>query len=204
MQRVVTVWVVLCLAAGAASAADMSWVEKSNEHAQVVLSAFAKLAPEGAASMGVDGLDENITDLSPGLHERSQRIIKEVIAELEHRLADEQDTKVRQDLEILLKASKDSMRSQELDHENMLPYINVNQSVFRGIRALIDPQVSRDRYPSAVVRIEKYAGLAEGYEPFTELAKKLSQERFDVEGLVGPYRGEVEQDLERAETPRLL
>ncbi|MDH3339298.1 MAG: DUF885 domain-containing protein, partial [Gammaproteobacteria bacterium] len=111
-----------------------------------------------------------------------------------------QDTKVRQDLGILLKAAKDSMRSQELDHENMLPYINVNQSIFGGIRALIDPQISRDRYASAVVRIEKYAGLAEGYEPFTELAKKLSQERFDVAGLVGPYRGEVEQDLERAET----
>ncbi len=200
MQRVVSVWIVLCLATGAASAADLSWVEKSNEHAQVVLSAFAELAPEGAASMGVDGLDENISDLSPGLHERSQRIVKDVIAELERRLADEQDTKVRQDLGILLKAATDSMRSQELDHENMLPYVNVSQAVFSGIRALIDPQVSRDRYPAAVVRIEKYAGLAEGYEPFTDLAKKLSQERFDVEGLVGPYRDEVEQDLERAET----
>ena len=92
------------------------------------------------------------------------------------------------------------MHTQQLDYDHMLPYTNVNQAIFGGIRSLIDPQVSRDRYPAAVTRIEKYAGLVDGYEPFTELAKELSRERFDVEGLVGPYRGEVEQDLERAET----
>ena len=37
-------------------------------------------------------------------------------------------------------------------------------------------------------------------EPITELAKQMSSARFGEEGLVGPYRGEVEQDLERAET----
>jgi uncharacterized protein (DUF885 family) len=82
----------------------------------------------------------------------------------------------------------------------MLPYMNVNQSIFGGLRGLIDPQVSRDRYPAAIVRMEKYAGLAEGYEPFTELARQMSEEKFGDESLVGPYRGEVEQDLERAET----
>jgi uncharacterized protein (DUF885 family) len=82
----------------------------------------------------------------------------------------------------------------------MLPYMNVSQSIFGGLRGLIDPQVSRDRYPAAVVRMEKYAGLADGYEPFTELAKQMSMEKFGDDKLVGPYRGEVEQDLERAET----
>ena len=89
MQRTRTIWVALSLVAGTAGAADTSWVDKSNEHAQVVLSAFAELAPEGAGNLGVDGLDEDITDLSPGLHERSLRIMEEVISELERRLANE-------------------------------------------------------------------------------------------------------------------
>jgi uncharacterized protein (DUF885 family) len=42
--------------------------------------------------------------------------------------------------------------------------------------------------------------LADGYTPLTELAKDRTRERFETEGLVGPYRGEVEQDLGRAET----
>jgi uncharacterized protein (DUF885 family) len=186
--------------AGHAFAADTSWVEKSNEHAQLVLGVFAELAPEGAGSMGVDGLDENITDLSPGFQDRTNEAIANVLAELEKRLADETDLKVRQDLGILIQSAKDTLHTNALEDEHMLPYMNVSQAIFGGLRALIDPQVSRDRYPAAIVRMEKYAGLADGYEPITELAKQMSMERFGDESLVGPYRGEVEQDLERAET----
>jgi uncharacterized protein (DUF885 family) len=48
--------------------------------------------------------------------------------------------------------------------------------------------------------MEKYAGLTDGYEPIVELAKARTRERFDVDGLIGPYKREVEQDLQRAET----
>ena len=200
MQRILTSLAFLCLAATPALAADTSWVDKSNEHAQVVLAAFAKLAPEGAGNMGIDGLDEEISDLTPGFQDRARETIEGVVAELERRLEDETDPKVRQDLGILIQAGKDNLESQRLEEKHMLPYMNVNQMVFQAMRALIDPQVARERYPAAVVRMEKYAGLRGGYEPITELAKKVSIERFDDEGLVGPYRGEVEQDLERAET----
>ncbi|NOR35505.1 MAG: DUF885 family protein [Woeseiaceae bacterium] len=200
MQRAVSIATALCLLAGFAQADDRTWVEKSNEHAQLVLGAFAELAPEGAGSMGVDGLDENITDLSPGFQDRATETIERILAELEARLADETDLKVRQDLGILIKSAKDTLYTQELEDKYMLPYMNVSQSIFGGLRGLIDPQVSRDRYPAAVVRMEKYAGLVGGYEPFTELAKQMSMEKFGDDSLVGPYRDEVEQDLERAET----
>jgi len=200
MQRAVSIATALCLLAGFAQADDRTWVEKSDEHAQLVLGVFAELAPEGAGSMGVDGLDENITDLSPGFQDRATESIERILAELEARLVDETDLKVRQDLGILIKSGKDTLYTQELEDKYMLPYMNVSQSIFGGLRGLIDPQVSRDRYPAAVVRMEKYAGLADGYEAFTELAKQMSMEKFGDDSLVGPYRDEVEQDLERAET----
>ena len=177
-----------------------TWVEKSDEHAQVVLDVLAKLSPEGAGRLGVDGLDEEISDLGPGIQERSKKMTEDLIADLKGRLADESDSKVRQDLGILIKMLDDNNKSSDLNFEQMLPYYNVSQTVFFGIRGIIDPQNSRDRYPAAIARLEKYAGIADGYTPFTQLAKDRTAERFDVQGLVGPYRGEVEQDLERAET----
>ena len=42
------------------------WVARSNEHTRVVLREQARLAPEGAAQVGVAGVDDQITDLSPG------------------------------------------------------------------------------------------------------------------------------------------
>ena len=47
-----------------------SWVEKSNGHTQLLLEMLAKYAPESAARFGIDGIDENIMDLSEGYEER--------------------------------------------------------------------------------------------------------------------------------------
>jgi hypothetical protein len=182
------------------SAAEQEWVTRSNEHAAVVLAAMAKYSPEGAGSLGIDGLDEAVTDLGPQIYERDMADSVAVLGELEKRLAAEAQPKVRQDLQILIKAVQDNLHTAELNRNNMLPYYNISQLVFGGVRALIDPQVARDRYPAAVVRIKRYAGLQDGYEPLTEQAKARTEERFDVKGLQGPYRGEVEQDLERSGT----
>jgi len=181
-------------------AAQASWVEESNEHAQVVLDIFAKSSPESAGRFGVDGLDEEIRDLGPGIFERSMADSQAALDELKRRLGEASEGKVKQDLEILIGAVEDSMRTARLNREQMLPYYNIGQTVFFGVRGLIDPQVARERYPAAIERIEKYAGLADGYTSITELARDRTRERFDVDGLVGPYRGEVEQDLDRAES----
>jgi hypothetical protein len=186
--------------AAPAASQEIDWVAKSNEHAQVVLEVLAKFSPESAASIGVEGMDEAITDLGEGIYERGLAASRDLLAELRRREADETHPKVRQDLGILIQAVEDNIRSNELNRENMLPYFNMSQTVFYGVRGLIDPQIPRERYPAAITRMEKYAGLAEGYEPITEQARARTIERFGVDGLIGPYRGEVEQDLQRAET----
>ncbi len=182
-----------------ALADDADWVAKSNEHAQVVLEVMSKFSPEGAGSIGVDGLDEEVADLGPEIYERGMQATRDVLAELREREANETNPKVAQDLGILIKALEDNIFSSELNRANMLPYYNISQTVFLGVRGLIDAQIPRERYPAAISRIEKYAGLVDGYEPITEHAKARTAERFDVDGLVGPYVDEIEQDLERSE-----
>ena len=181
-------------------AQDSDWVTRSNANAQVVLELLAEFNPEGAGGLGVDGLDEDVVDLRPNLYERRRGAAEAVLAELQRRKSAETDRKVKQDLGILIKAVEDGMRSAELNREHMLPYYNLNQTVFQGVRTLVDPQVSRDRYPAAIVRMKKYAGLSGADKPLTELARARTEERFDVAGLVGPYRGEILQDLERSES----
>ena len=201
MRNLTNIGLIAIIAIGIMSPVQAStWVEKSNEHAQVVLDLLAKLSPEGAGSLGVDGLDEEISDMGPGIQERSRKMSIDVVSELKRRLADETESKVRQDLKILIKVIEDNILSSDLNFEQMLPYYNINQTVYFGVRGILDPQNSRDRYPAAIARIDKYAGIADGHKPFAELAKDRTAERFDVEGLIGPYRGQVEQDLERAET----
>ena len=181
-------------------ATEDSWVGKSNENAQIVLEMFAQFNPENAASFGVDGVDEEIIDFRPGLYERNRSEAQVILAELQKRQAVETDRRVHQDLGILIRAVEDGMRSNRLNREHMLPYYNLSQTVFLGIRSLVDPQIPRERYPAAIERMKKYAGLVDAEKPLTELAKDRTEERFATDGLVGPYRGEVLQDLERSDS----
>jgi len=192
----------LCLASTSAARSQDSndWVARSNQNAQLVLEVMASLSPESAGSLGVDGLDEEIFDLKAGIFERSMAKSAALLQELHKRLDKETEPRVRQDLGILIQAVEETMTSSRLEHELLLPYRNMTRTIFFGVRSLIDPQVDKARYPAVVARLRKYAGVEEGYQPVTELAKARTMERLNVEGLVGPFKGEVEQDLERAET----
>ena len=112
MRKLITVGLIASISVAISGPVQAStWVEKSNEHAQVVLDVLAKLSPEGAGQLGVDGLDEEIFDLGPGIQERSRKMSVDVADELKRRLANESDSKVRQDLGILIKAIEDNIRS---------------------------------------------------------------------------------------------
>ena len=189
-----------CVLVFPAHADETDWVSKSNEYADMLLQEIAKFNPENAGGIGVDGLDEEIRDLGPDLFDRDMESSRRLLTKLKSSLENETDRRVRQDLGIMIKAMEDGLHSTQLDRDTMLPYYNMSQTIFGGIRGLIDEQIPRERYPAAVVRMEKYAGLVDGHTPLVELAKDRTRERFDVDGLVGPYKGEVEQDLERAET----
>ncbi len=172
-----------------------SWVERSNENAQVLLTVMAKFSPEGAGQLGVEGLDEEIADLKPGISERSNKAVAEAIAELKARLAKEKDASVRQDLEILIKTAEDNIRGNDLSQKYQIPYFKVSQVVFSGVRGLLDDQVPESRRGAAAIRLRKYAGLVDGYVPVAKLAMDRTRERINVAGLIGPVKDEVEKDL---------
>jgi len=171
------------------------WVVRSNQNAEVLLKVFARFSPEGAAQIGVEGLDEEIVDLKPGVQERGRRASQEAAEDLKKRLGVEKDPLVRQDLEILVKAAEFFVRGSELREKYDVPYYNVVQTVFLGIRGLLDDQVPEARRKSALVRLRRYAGMEPGYTPITVLARERTMERLLKPGLLGPIKGEVEKNL---------
>ncbi len=177
--------------------AEESWLERSNAYAMKALELQTKYGPEFAAQMGVEGYDEEIFDLEPGFNERSRQDTRKLIVELQAALEQEQDPRVRQDLEILIQSQKDSVFSSELDEKHMLPYFNIAQAIFFGVQSLLDPQMAEERRPAVVVRIRRYAGLEEGNEPITELAKAYIQTGLDKPELIGPYVKQLDQHQEK-------
>lgn len=174
------------------------WVKRSNEIAYKILESRAQFAPEFTGQTGVDGFDEEIFDLGENLIERQVANSEQNIAMLTSLLATEEDPRVTQDIEIMIKAAHDDIESNRINHERVLPYGNLTGLIFAGFKGLLDKQVPFERQAAALVRLKKYTGQAEGYEPLTELAKIRLTERSQIPGLIQPFVGEVEQDLERA------
>ena len=174
------------------------WVQRSNEIAYKLLESNAQFVPEFAGQSGVEGYDEEVFDLGENLYERQIAVSEKNVAMLEALLVKEEDPRVAQDIEIMIKSEKDGMEANRINYERVLPYGNLTGLVFAGFRGLLDKQVPLDRQKAALVRLKKYNGSAEGYEPLTELAKLRLTERSEVPGLIKPYSGEVQQDFERS------
>lgn len=179
-------------------AAESAWIGRSNDNAQVMLKVFATFSPEGAARQGVSGLDEQITQFPQDRRIRLKADALAAIQELQRRLDAEKDPQVVQDLHILIKSAEGSLKGLELAEKYNVPYFNLPEMIFGGIRALLDDQVPEQRRPAALVRLRKYAGLESGYEPITEQAKARSRD-WRRPTQVGPSRIEVETNLARSD-----
>ena len=187
----------LLLAQGASNFTP-EWVQRSNEIAYKVLESTAQFAPEFSGQTGVDGYDDKVFDLRPNLYERQQTAAREQLIYLNGLLDTEEDPRVIQDIEIMIKSVNDTIETNRINYERVMPYGNLTGIVFFGFNGLLDKQVPLERQQAALVRLKKYTGQQEGFEPLTELAKQRWSERMAVPGLIQPFIGQVQQDLERS------
>src|SRR6266516_1955151 len=150
---------------GPVFAQQPAWVAKSNGNAQILLNVQARYSPESAGSLGVTGLDEQISIPSADRPARLRHDLFEAVNTLQSRLAAEPDPVVKQDLEILISAGQRNIRSSAAYEERLLPYSNEAKSIFFGMQNLLDDQLAPERRKAAVVRLRRYTGVEPGYKP---------------------------------------
>ena len=189
--------VLLCAMMITASA-RADWIEQSNRYALEVLNARSELQPEYASSFGLDQFDADVSELGPDISQRWIALNEKLVEGLLGNLATEKDPRVRQDLQIMIDALRADIASEQIESRHFLPYYNLHELMFRSFRSLLDPRNDRERYPAALQRLSKYAGRAAGHPPITQQAVARTTERLGEEALLGPYRGELETDLDNA------
>jgi catechol 2,3-dioxygenase-like lactoylglutathione lyase family enzyme len=177
---------------------EPEWVTRSNANAQILMRISARYNPEVASRDGVAGLDEAIATFPSDRRERIRADVEAALKELQQRLTAETDPLVAQDLRILIRAAQDMIRSQDLSEKYELPYFNVPQMIFSGVRGLLDDQVPPARQKAALVRLRKYVGIEPGYEPLTAQIKARTRE-WSRSGQLGPAKIQVDTDLTRAD-----
>jgi uncharacterized protein (DUF885 family) len=187
---------VAALFAVSALPAEADWIQESNRHANVLLEVMARYSPETAASLGVEGYDDDVFDLKPKLVERQDADLAAAIKTLEQARAKATDKLVQLDLDILIRAARDQRETLALNDKLMLPFFDLSQSIFRGFQNLLDARVEKERQRAALVRLRRYIGAEQGYEPIAQLARERYEEVASNSALLGPWIVEAEQYLE--------
>ena len=194
---------VLAQTAVAPSAAEKSapakpapaWVARSNEYAQILLLAQAPFQPEELSFFGVPGFDDKVVDFGPYYARRYRDAIANARVAIVAQAASERDPAVKQDIAILLQAADDAIEASEVNERLTLPWTDVGQNVFQGIKGLLSDQVAPERRASALLRLQRYAGRVDGATPLATLARQRYEERAGDAALLPPTRIEVEQSL---------
>ncbi len=176
------------------------WVTRSNQNTQLLLDIDSRYAPEGAAESGVQGLDNQITILSADRHDKLKADFEKARTELQSRLAAEKDPLVKQDLEILIQRVDRNLRNNDAVYKTFLPYTSVGETIYSGIKGLLDDQIAENRRQAAVERLKKYTGLEQGFTAMTTMAEARYRDRLKTPNLIGPSREQIDDDLKNTDT----
>ena len=172
-----------------------AWITQSNHYSDVLLAAQAKYAPEQASGFGVEGHDAEIIDLKVGTVTREEADMDAVAKQFEAALGSESDPRVKEDLQILIKAARDQLTTDQLHDRLLLPYFDLPQTIYQGFQHLLDKRTAKSRYPAALVRLKRYIGAQPGLVPVATLARQRIEERLGDGALTAPWSVELEQNL---------
>ena len=175
--------------------AAQPWIARSNADAQLLLVETATFSPETASSVGLDGYDAKVADLGKDTDARQRAALVDVGKKLDARLAQEKDPNVLQDLKILKSQVDHQIEGIDLNGKYLLPYTDVGQLIFNGEFALLKDETDPARRNFALARLQCYVGMAPGCTPIVDEAKARFTERLGNKNLIGPFKGEVEQNL---------
>jgi uncharacterized protein (DUF885 family) len=187
----------LCCRAVCAEQPDRAWIDTSNAYTNRMLAIEFEHAPERGSRQGVAKFDERIAQptLADELAERHE--LEAELAKIDAARPKESDQRVQEDMDILHKAFELRFRTQDYHLAHSVPFDNASALVFQGLRVLLDDQVTPERRAAALVRLQKYAGDAPGFQPLTELLKQRELEQIAKPGVVYPSKGEIETELGR-------
>ena len=121
-------------------------------------------------------------------------------AQLQQSLAHERDANVRQDLQIMIDAATRRIEGSELNERLLLDWNDVPGLVFQSEQDLLQDQSAPARRAKALVRLNRYLGLAPGTESIFAQAKARFADSLADGKRLGPVKAEVEQAIANAPT----
>ena len=182
---------------GPPSPTSQTWIAQSDRYTQMLLDVNKKYSPEEQSREGLAEYDDQIAVPTEANEMAERKETEAVVGKLQSAETSEHDKSVLEDLAILIKSTQHRFREEDYGREHQVPFLNATQYVYRGIQTLLDDQTAPERRQAAIVRLKKYAGLAEGYQPITAILQQRVESQMAKPGMVYPSKQHMRVDLSR-------
>jgi hypothetical protein len=180
-----------------AQEAPADWIAASNKYTNLLLAVEMKHTPELGSNEGLSQFDTEVSQPTLADEDQERRETEAVVSTFKSAVGEQKQKEVAQDLQIMIRTAELQFRELDFARAHKVDFLNASQTVFRGLRVLLDEQTPAERRPAAVVRIRKYAGMQPGYKPLADILKQRVMEQMAKPGVVYPARTEIETELGR-------
>ncbi len=176
---------------------NKEWIVKSNSYTKILIDIDEKYSPEFGSEEGFAFYDSLVVvpTLANIMAQRKDR--EKALVEIKAAKQKEPNIKVRQDLDILINKTELGFRQQDFELNSEVSYFNPTNTVYDGIRTLLDDQTPPERRKAASSRLRKYAGLQTGYRPITAILKDRTINQILKPGMIYPSKQSMEVILSR-------
>jgi hypothetical protein len=173
------------------------WIVRSNKFTQSLIDIDEKYSPEFGSQQGLAFYDTliSVPTLSNITAERRDKTA--LVEQLKTAKGKETVLPLIQDLDILINQSELAFRQEDFSLSKEVSYLNPTSSVFDGMQTLLDDQTPAERRNQAVIRLKKYAGLQNGYEPLTKILQDRTIAQMNKADMIYPSKQEMEISLSR-------
>ncbi|MDF2431118.1 MAG: hypothetical protein JWP44_749 [Mucilaginibacter sp.] len=179
------------------AAGSKEWITKSNNYTKILIDLDKKYSPEFGSEQGLAYYDTliSVPTLDNMMLERKDRA--QAVSQLKEAKQKEINIAVKQDLDILINQSELNFRKEDFALAREVPFFNATATVFSGMQTLLDDQTPAERRGAAVIRLLKYTGLQQGYQPFTAILMDRTHRQMAKPDMIYPSKQEMEATLSR-------
>ena len=166
------------------------WIVRSNMSAELLSKAIA--AENCNKKLTVP---YRLREINPAFKACRQESILNAVQTLEQKLDRVKNPELRFDLEILLKAGRQILRSYELDDKYRVPYVNLSRVILNSLRNTLKQSESTIKQQAILNKLKQYAGLEANTVPLTTFVERAIDTQLQKPEFALPSKEQLEQSL---------
>jgi uncharacterized protein (DUF885 family) len=138
-------------------------------------------------------VSESLEEVDPSFRACRQKSVLQALQSLEQKLAQEKNADLHLDLEILVKAGKQELRSYALDEKYQVPYINLSKAILDSLKST--SKSSSNSKEAILTKLKQYAGLEPEKTALAASLEQVIQAQLQKTELDLPSKDRLEADL---------